>query len=350
MKLSAFAFLITGLAVGLLLPGQASSAQGVAPAAPGGGTWGYNPPVMPTMGSRYNPVASDYRFRPLPESEAERVRQHAQSYVRTPSVTPWGGYAGVPSVPRQAPRVSPQYHFRPMAPQPQNVLPQRQGYVYRPMQIEIPGQYVYRPLNPVKQAPRPSYRPPLPSVLPRYAGRPMVPGGYMYPGYPAYSPLPPMGLRARPQSRYVYGNPYWGPRFRPQPAGDRYVAHYSRPYQGPTPRYASRNRGMRPLPGYPQRYVWRPRGEPRPSRGYGPQPGYPGRYTAMQERPVWAPQGLPQAAAAPVMPNSGAAPRGMVQNRYGVDWYDGHSDGDGAWYKLVENNEWPRVTQHWTGE
>ncbi len=344
MKFAAFAFLITGLAAGMLLPGQASSAQGVAP----GGVWGHNSPLTPTMGYPDNPVTSGYRFRPW--SEAERSRQHAPPNSRASSVPPWGGYAGMRSAPGQTTRVAPRYRFRPLAPQPRSAPPQPQGYVYRPMQIEIPGQYVYRPLNPVKQAPRPSYRPPLPTGFPRYAGRPRVPGGYAYPRYPAYYPQPPMGLRTQPQSRYVYGNPYMGPRFRPQPAADRYVAHYSRPYQGPIPGYANRERRMRPLPGYPQRYVWRPWGEPHPSRGYGSQSGYPGRYdTAMRERPVWEPRGLPQAVA-PVTPNPGAASRRMVQNRYGVDWYDGQTDGDGAWYKLVENKEWPRVSQRGTGE
>jgi hypothetical protein len=38
--------------------------------------------------------------------------------------------------------------------------------------------------------------------------------------------------------------------------------------------------------------------------------------------------------------------RAEIPNRYGVDWYDGQADGEGAWYKLAGQGEWPRVSQY----
>jgi hypothetical protein len=38
--------------------------------------------------------------------------------------------------------------------------------------------------------------------------------------------------------------------------------------------------------------------------------------------------------------------RPSMPNRYGVDWYDGMGDGEGAWYKLAGQQEWPRVSQY----
>ncbi|MET0089898.1 MAG: hypothetical protein ABW068_07730 [Candidatus Thiodiazotropha sp.] len=124
----------------------------------------------------------------------------------------------------------------------------------------------------------------------------------------------------------------------------------------PAPGYVFRESRPRPYRGYPPQYAWRPRDaersfERRLSARSVPQPGYPGQYEPWMGRgPVWGAQRLSRAVPPPLAPyNNADAPR-VVQNPYGVDWYDGRSDGEGAWYKLVESKEWPRVTQHWTGD
>ncbi len=361
MKFTAFAFLITGLTTGLLLPGQASADPGYATPDPSryGAGWGQYAPAVPrTTGAWQAPAGPGYRFRPWTERESELIRQRSAPYPMQPVSMPWGapprGNPSAAAIGRWAP---PEYRFRPMDPQQPNPAgPKQTGYVYRPMQIEIPGQYVYRPLNPVKKAPCPEYRPPMPAPIPRYVGSPMIPpAGYAFGGFPTY-PQPPMGLRAQPQSRYVYANPYNRPRFRPQPPSDRYVAHYPGVNRMPAPGYVYREPRSRPYRGYPSQYAWRPEDrEPgfdrRLSTRSGPYSAFRGPVDLWMRRgPAWGSQGLGQAAPPPRMPPNRPDGRDMVQNRYGVDWYDGRSDGEGAWYKLVESKEWPRVTQHLTGK
>jgi hypothetical protein len=50
--------------------------------------------------------------------------------------------------------------------------------------------------------------------------------------------------------------------------------------------------------------------------------------------------------AAPYPGMQYAMQRPYAPNRYGVNWYDGHGDGEGAWYQLAGQQAWPRVSQY----
>ncbi|MET0066154.1 MAG: hypothetical protein ABW076_07395 [Candidatus Thiodiazotropha sp.] len=351
MKFTAIAYLFTGLITAAFTHVEDSRAEGYAQPAPWESApgWTRNAPAATHRGYWQPNGTTEYRFRPWTEREARLARQHSAAYPAPFQAAPWS--AQRPPIPSNNPmhnRTVPQYRFRPMNPaQPDRVT--KAGFVYRPMQIQIPREYVYRPLNPVKATPRGNYRPPVPSV-PRYAARPVPPFGNNYRGYPNY-PLPPMGVRSQPESRYVYGHRPVAPRFRPWSPAERYVADYPRMYPRAFPGVAYRDPRVRPFQGYPRTYAWRPRQgdyrvDHRSVRNDGPRTRYP---NWLRGRPAW---GYPEvASSAPyVMGPGDAQAHADVQNRYGVDWYDGRSDGDGAWYKLMETPEWPRVTQRWSGD
>ncbi len=279
--------------------------------------WVYQPrqPVAATRsatsGQALTERAPGYRFRPWQRPTA-------------------GLQQGAPSA---APAVLSRYRFRPMPPAQQ--VPVEQPVRYRPLQIRIPDRYVFRPLKPTARQ-----RPPLPDQSP--SGFPPVsrhlPGG-------AYSP-------------YVY-NPYasW-PNF-PYAAGNHHRVPWTNarrayPMPGWTP----------PRHGYPSRFAQglnrppRVRNWPYPVRYQAPRSWYPPRYAWRQPLPPAPPpvavwpygRGVPLAP----YPTHGVWQRTAQRppppparfNRYGTDWYDGRSDGDGAWYRLVLESE-PTVSQFW---
>lgn len=242
----------------------------------------------------------------------------------------------------------PRYRFRPWDNQQPSQTPARR--TYRPVQFDIPNHYVYRPLNPVKYK-QPRVRHWAWSAPPQsYGYLPPEPARYRPYPYPPQRMAPPP-----PASRYVYGG-----RLRPAPI--HYPAHPMGPnigapaaWSAPMPRYTRNMDFNRPR--------FRPQAQPRPVgyrlsnqgrsgiarysypvRSGHPAMAYQWRYPERGHLSTHPRPHIPQ----PVM--GIATRRAATPNRYGVDWYDGRSDGDGAWYKLAEQKAWPQVSQHWPAE
>jgi hypothetical protein len=228
-------------------------------------------------------------------------------------------------------------------------VPQRSlatpAVAYRPANITIPDHYVYRPLDPVKRVKPRSYANTIPSAYPATPNY----------GYRAYYPMRnmqssrvarQMPYRAQSAPRYVYGDGHYsGHKFRADPRLYQAQA-YRRPIQA-----------INPMPGYAyNRWPAQPRF--RPARQVQmPQPGYAylpaNRYPAMPQSypvvvaprsyyPTATPQGYPSWQAS-------SEPR-VSSTPNQVDWYDGRSDGEGAWYQLAQQQNWPEVSQNWSGQ
>jgi hypothetical protein len=220
-----------------------------------------------------------------------------------------------------------QYRFRPMDRQRRAAAPMK--WTYRPSRIDIPNHYVYRPLR-VKHNRNATDQ--------RISNAPRVPGTYDYgfkPRDSRYHGYRPFRAPSYDAYRYHDRNQRYAAerstgRYTGQPMARRYS--YLRDYS------ASRYAGRMPSGGYvfrpldrPGRDAYRYRGQPRRySANPYPVPGYQHRVPGWDYR-----YAMQQPIQRPNMPN-----------RYGVDWYDGRGDGEGAWYQLAGQQEWPRVSHY----
>ncbi len=299
---------------------------------------------IPETSAPYTRPANGSLATPMPRNGyqwPQRVATPDQAYWRPSTHAASSGYPGHGANNR--------YRFRPLDHQSLRGAPAR--WTYRPAQIEIPNHYVYRPLkvNPGRHStPRQRVRMPATPVVQPYGVKQWDPMRYGY--NPMRTSMPYFAPPSHDPYRQVRSyNRYAA--FRPS---DRYYANrhdngypsprgYSSPrYTGYTPfgrhRFRPMNRpasGRHPYPGQPAwlaanpysapNYSWRPSARSYP---YG-------------MAPAWQPQtgmpypGMQQAMHRPSMPNP-----------YGVNWYDGRADGEGAWYKLARQQEWPRVSQY----
>ncbi|MCU7883053.1 MAG: hypothetical protein KZQ82_02535 [Candidatus Thiodiazotropha sp. (ex Lucinoma annulata)] len=397
MRFKLFALLASGIFSLTLLPLATASAE-VVPQYYANSQWKFMPGqgVVPTMpysfsdsrhyaaqqvawqkgGNHPYNVESSYRFRPWQGDSSHRHRGTRFSWRHTASKpqNAWRGnspmrrYALYPQFQQPQNIVSPEpTYWRAPA---QNRAPGYQGYTttngfkfrtqnvhqqmdnslkwtYRPAQLQIPNHYVYRPLQVIKQKQplvQQRMQPLAQQNLPAYGYTPGDPTIYGRTGYrPRHVEQDP------PSRRYVYGNSY--ARVWPQYAAPlRPSVGYPVPGTTPVSRYTGRtgfNRPrFRPLnpsglvryhhPGQRNRFV---------QNFYPAPPGYPvmdnrWRYPVGMDN-VWPPR-----INTPYPMPGVATQRPALPSRYGVDWYDGHSDGDGAWYKLAERQEWPRVSQY----
>ncbi|MCU7845498.1 MAG: hypothetical protein KZQ93_16845 [Candidatus Thiodiazotropha sp. (ex Monitilora ramsayi)] len=270
--------------------------------------------------NRVRPVVSVKR-----EQESTQYRDVQQSRIRSTYHQPdVSGYS--PG----------QYRFRPLH---RVKAPESHGRLkYRPMQVHIPDQARFRPLNPVARTkPYPvrtaQYRRDLP--------RPYSTAGY-WPRYDIYPQPAPTG-------RYVYSYPagrHW-PGFNPRrepwqqhmaPA-QSVMSGYARRDSSqvrfrpqPTPRNTAFQPGR--LPRFAQRrFTQPPNWSKNRPRGYHLYP-YPAPTTVARQWPP-APMGYRPQWQPPV----------TAQQR--TDWYDGRGDGEGAWYQLTSRSM-PVVTQRWS--
>ena len=358
MKITAFALLISGVFSSAIIPFAGATAEdrfsnhtqgrwsapGSAPAYAYSQTRG-----MPES----RPNGSPYRFRPLSKGDAHAAAVQAypdRAQVAGVAPNAWQGYPGVGQGSRFSGQSPNRYRFRPVQNPPQQPSGASARVTYRPANLEIPNHYVYRPLNPVRRAQPQVYSRPQPPVLPQpqaYAYAPAYPTGFA----PHYVNQPRPMRPPQPRARYVYGNdqspgvrfrpvaPAHGVRFQERPSWSypRYAANrwMDRPRFRPSPQF-DRPHYRRPFPPGPESYYRYPPVSAYPAVADTWQPpawgqfrgAYPGSY------PAWY----------------GAPGRFAGNSRYGVDWYDGRSDGEGAWYKLAEQQEWPRVSHNWPGE
>ncbi|MCG7899000.1 MAG: hypothetical protein JAY85_11135 [Candidatus Thiodiazotropha weberae] len=345
MKIAAFALLLSGVFTATMIPTAELKAEGGYGAAKypfqmpaGNGSPGYGQNWQQGQpnyaGYRFPARASAYRFRPWSGERQRTVQRAAPRYAAY----------------NQMQQSHQGYRFRPMKPvqaSPQAVA--TPAVAYRPANITIPDNYVYRPLSPVKKAKPSSYADNSPRVypqMPRY-------------GYGAYQPLPVMQSayqgnhrminRPSPTSRYVYGNGrYSGHKFRPDHRVYAPAAYggYGRPMMpmNRMPGYVNR--------GWPQPLRFRPAPQlrmPQPAYAYLPPNRYPGM---VQHYPAgvapWGRYAAPMPQAYPSWQMHPERHAGRDHKR--VDWYDGHSDGEGAWYKLTQQQNWPQVSQNWAGQ
>ncbi|MCG7945884.1 MAG: hypothetical protein N0E59_08670 [Candidatus Thiodiazotropha taylori] len=345
MKIAAFALLLSGVFTATMIPTAELKAEGGYGAAkypwqsaavngvPGyGANWQHRQPN--SVGNRFTSSPSAYRFRPW-SGERPRTAQGA-----APHYTAYN----------QMQQSHQGYRFRPMKPaQAPRQVAATPAVAYRPANITIPDHYVYRPLNPVKKANPRSYANNTPRVypqMPRY-------------GYGAYQPVPAMQpvyradprmiQRPSPAARYVYGNGrYSGHKFRPDHRGYAPVAYgnYRRPPMQ-----------MNRMPGYaysrrPEPFRFRPAPQlrmPQPAYAYLPANRYPGMVQPYQAGVApWGRYAAPMPYAYPNWRMPAERYAGTDNKR--VNWYDGHSDGEGAWYKLTQQQSWPQVSQNWSGE
>lgn len=314
--------------------------------------------------------SQSYSFRPWDE---RRARVGGPTPVRMPATAqpvydrPYEGYrasqsaaipqpgyrgAAIPAINTGRPGYgfNDQYRFRPMDPQ-QHKGGSAYEWTYRPAQIDIPNHYVYRPLK-VPNSRQAVHQQPKPMAA--------MPGmsdyAYAYQGPVLYGYQPPSRIPMADMAVPGYGaNDYLDPYRRY--TLNRPAARWGYPWQGeavenqrPWGRSAPRYTGQSP---YPPGHRFRPVRRPGwGGYGYVPQadryatnpyplPNYqhslPGRAPYNAGMPGWQPYA---AMHYPGMRRPGAP------NRYGVDWYDGMGDGEGAWYQLAGQQTWPRVSQH----
>ncbi|MES9859237.1 MAG: hypothetical protein ABW157_03695 [Candidatus Thiodiazotropha sp. LLP2] len=362
MKIAAFALLLSGVFTTTMAPFASAEAGGSY--APGqyqgywsayGGASNYLPnqrvgQSQTASGWSASGMPPNYRFRPLSGKRQPAWRagmnpvwrqQPTVAYHPAAQTRP-AGYARSPQM-----RSPQNYRFRPISQsgqQPELSPPQ---VAYRPTNINIPAHYVYRPLNPVKKVQRHSYPrnyPPTYRPAPAYGFTPYMPMRSA-PAFP-YHATPK--ARSLPGPRYAYGRqPYPDFRFRPT----------DRAY-GP-PVYPAASYSLNRVPGYAPRWADRPKFRPSPrfqppipayvDPFYAHSPGY--AYPAMANtwpRERWGryrpsyPQPNPSWQGTPDTSN------GIANSR--VDWYDGRADGEGAWYKLTQQQDWPRVSHNWIEE
>ncbi|MCG8488996.1 MAG: hypothetical protein MI756_16100 [Chromatiales bacterium] len=343
MKIAAFALLLSGVFTTTMIPTAELKAEGgygagkspwQIPASNNatgyGQNWYQGQPNY--AGNRFAARPSAYRFRPW-SGERQPTPQKAR-----PSYSAFN--------PMQQPHQG--YRFRPMK-QTQATPPAAvasPAVAYRPANITIPDHYVYRPLNPVKKA--------KPSVYANNTSR-AYPHFPRY-GYGAYRPMPARPTahpvnpgvidRPLPTPRYVYGSGlHSGHKFRPD-----HRVYAPTAYGRPMPT-------MNPMPGYaynrwPQPLRFRPAPQfrvPQPAYAYLPPNRYPGM---VHHYPAGGtPWGRYAAPMAQHYPNWQTQPeRHAGSDSKRVNWYDGRSDGEGAWYKLTQQQNWPQVSQNWTGQ
>jgi hypothetical protein len=336
--------------------------------------------------SRMRPLANRFSGRGMPSywgGMPSRDYQNAPPYPGTTQFQPswrtaqtgWPIRGAVPMAAAQDYSVAPpgvnqsypQYHFRPL---PANRQAQVEKSVrYRPLQIQIPDRYVFRPLNPVAR-PAPQARPMQPIHYPAMpypdsmAGVPVA-TYYSMPSRPlAYpqnrvrpSPTPVMASGPYgPSVPYPYPpvfaqNANMAPGYRPlypqrQVAqGQRQPRHY--PYPPVFAQNANRAPGVRSL--HPQRQVAQSQRQPRLGRRYAQRYSYrthslpPPSHRVLRERmPARA---FPAYRVSQSTPQQPPVPVARL-NPYGTDWYDGRGDGEGAWYRLVVESA-PAVSQAW---
>ncbi|MES9992935.1 MAG: hypothetical protein ABW098_13335 [Candidatus Thiodiazotropha sp.] len=230
------------------------------------------------------------------------------------------------------------YRFRPMERIERRATPPR--LTYRPLQIEIPNNYVYRPLRVNKGAHRVERKtPPKPAVADRT--------GYGYRNYGA----PVQGL---PQP-YLLPDRYLARHYnyRPPASAARYPGNYARAMGYPVPRGAYLPRyaanqpfnsyRFRPLPRRPDRERYRFRGPQVPRYAVNPY-HYPPTYPQLPPAHAYAYRDRPSSIGYPYPGIEQAMQRPTAPNPYGTNWYDGEADGEGAWYKLAGEQVWPRVS------
>lgn len=297
--------------------------------------------------------AQGYRFRPL--DRASPSREHKQGrYPQQPARSYRGGMPpeGWRATARERVAVQvPQsrypwqmgqhwstqgYRFRPLPPARQARV--ERTIRYRPLQLQIPERYVFRPLNPVAPAAAPMrYRPPAAPYPPlgyTMAGRGFRPHAYdpynlrTHASYavPPHAPAPSSAVApvSRQSQRMSLRTAYpWAdardmsrmPRFRPWS-------------------YAGRNRN--------DRWIYAPSYARRSPAWHYPTP---------VQLPAWAYQHRPPLYSQPTYGSAAyTEQRPTVPptrlNRYGADWYDGRGDGEGAWYRLALETT-PDVSPSW---
>ncbi len=224
------------------------------------------------------------------------------------------------------------YRFRPLQAQAE------QPIRYGPLHMQIPERYVFRPLNPVSRpAPSMPVQPP-PADYPTLAD-PWANGVYSHNAFTPNRPGPYSPYRATPYATQPWAGAVTAYRYR-QP--QRYPAWHA--YQ---PVYAQ---GTNRMPRFQPRYY--------PGWESARRPVYGPRYALQRPirryplpAPVWRFD-----RTAPMTPYPGyrfsaqTAQRPPIPparlNPYGTDWYDGHADGDGAWYRLAVERS-PAVSQTW---
>jgi hypothetical protein len=340
MKIAAFALLLSGVFSVSMIPTAELKAEG------GYGAANYHPWQRPAnsrvagYGHTWQQGQPGYGVNSYPASRsAYRFRPWSGARLPTPKSSRYG-YPAYNQIyqPVQG------YKFRSM-PQ-QQALRQAAlaapAIAYRPANITIPDHYVYRPLNPVKKAKPRFYVNNTPRAHPPFPGY----------GYTAYQPMPGVHTaelanrqisRAHRTPRYVYGNGLdTRYKFRPDPRIYRTAAH-GRPI-----------RGMNSIPGFaynrwPEPMRFRPTPQFRathPGYTYPPTNRYPATVHNDPDVDVFYTAPISQS-----YPNRQKRPEHHVKSqRKQVDWYDGRADGEGAWYKLTEQQHWPEVSQNWAGQ
>lgn len=318
---------------------------------------------------RYRQPASSYRFRPWSGEARGRVSTAPAHHPAAPEVRSVSYWGGAPVVRDRLSRLPANAqmrmndrigtHDRPwMQPAPvgYNDRYRSMGYrfrpqngpssshddtrpIYRSLQVKIPSNYVFRPLNPIRHA-----------SAPAAVARQRHPMPYPAMPYPdaRFRPFNPYPAQPVPMNRYAYsGYPegaWYGAMPRPLPAPGWGLPHW-RPT---SPYYAQ---GVR------SPYGFRPRPEPFPGervpagaynrfarREMMPPPRYTYGVRDWRFQPYRYQARYPYPAAGQTAFRPATAP--ARRNRYGVDWYDGRGDSDGAWYKLPQGS-WPAVTQRW---
>jgi hypothetical protein len=286
----------------------------------------YAPPVNRANMPRYAEMASPMRTR------GYRFR-------------PWHGSAASAATAAQKTQILPQryadrsrsfrgYRFRPLPTVRQartETAPR-----YRPLQLQIPDRYVFRPLNSVTRSAAPR-RPQPPAALYPPVVYPMAGGGYhpyaYTPGYPGFY---------HPYAAGFYTSAPW------QGIAPVYRQPQRVPLQAAYP--AAVAQGIQHRPRF-RPWAYRGRGWDRSSRrGYGQR--YARRHSVRQyplTAPAWTYQHRAPNAAHPGYGFGGRtvqrppSPPARL-NRHGTDWYDGQGDGEGAWYRLVMESA-PAVSQ-----
>ena len=225
------------------------------------------------------------------------------------------------------------YRFRPHEHQQARV---QSAPRYRPVQVQIPDRYVFRPLNAVA---RPAPQRPVAPPMPVNAAYRLPGSGYPTPDFAAY--YPPRHPDMIPYQAFRYAGPQGFNPMPGYPEPRRFAAYPARPAFP-----LAHAPGMRPMPQFRPRPGPEMAGpaqmrHPLPVRRHARQPRYaPGpAYAWRPDRPYPAVVQAPQAR-----PSGGMHTPPMRSNRYGMDWYDGRGDGVGAWYSLTLKSE-PVISQ-----
>jgi hypothetical protein len=295
--------------------------------APGNGSYQVNP-------RRQMPVAAYSADRPVwrPTAQVGKPRPASVPVWRPPVPSDVGmTYPAAGGFSAPVPSSGGGYRFRPVDTTKRAQV--QNAPRYRPVQVRIPEGYVFRPLNPVaRTAPRQTAQS-APGFTPAYSSAAIG----NWPGY-AYSPWQYQAYRpyphhfAAPLPRFEQAAAYPDPRWAVYPPYPAAYAPSMRPMPGFRPRSRPEivRRGAVNRHSYAQRY-------PRQQR-YAP-----GRaYAWPQGRESFARYRVPNVYGSRSVYQPPVAPARV--NRYGMNWYDGQGDGEGAWYRLTLNAE-PTVSQ-----